>query len=226
MPSISKQADGLYVGERRLGPLAALYAYPGELRTLGEADGVIRVKLPENIDYAFAAGEYVVTAESKRPGDLVSSVFNSKLSRQLQAVCALGTLPLLVLRGGVPPFGEPDTKRVLHELVKWQMAGVILLPTPSSDRGVYEQLLYVRRLAEAGPIGLRQMLAGNEPLPSDRRTLLRAIKWIGPTRERALLAAFGTPGAVLAATVEELKDRGVSQSIIKAIQVAKEAKRL
>ena len=222
MQRILQQADGLYVGDRKLGPLAALYAYPGELKTLGVADGVIRIKLPANIDYAYAAGPYVVAAESKRPSDLVSSVFSEKLSRQLRAVCTLGTLPILVLRGGVPPFGEPDMQRVLHALVKWQMAGVILLPTPSSDRGVYDQLLYVRRLAEAGPTDLRQMLAGTEPLPNNRRTILRAIRGIGPTREAALLAAFGTPGGVLAATPAELKERAVSPAIIKAIQVAKE----
>ena len=203
--------DGLYFGEGRLGPSNALYVDQAELPSLGMGEGVVRLRLPERVDWVFVSGGRVVGVEAKRPGDLVSSVRGKRLARQLRTLKEVVDVVCLGLRQGHHDGGYEDD--VLEYLVQAQICGVVLIWVPESDSEVLASLARYRPWFEEGNRGALAALAGSDRGRRKPGTILRAIPGVGPKLERGLLLRFGTPLAVLGAGEEELKGAGVPKGV-------------
>ena len=205
---------GLWYDGRRLGAASGLYADSKELATLGEKHGVKHLAMPQRIDYVFVAGTRVVGCESKRPGDLVTSTHCKRLARQVRELKRQVDVAAVVLRGGLPK----DAPDVLTNLVALQAIGVILIPTGPTDMDVLSALVEaVTILADESRSALVAVAATDKRKP---RSLLEAVKGIGPGREALLHTKFDSPLDVLNATDAELKEAGLTKGVIAKIREA------
>ena len=208
--------DGLYHDARRLGPRHALYVDSGELTTLGREQGVAHLAMPAHIDFVFVAGSRIVGCESKRPDDLVSSTHAKRLARQMRVLLREVNVPALVLRGGLP-FADAET---LENLVWLQALGVMLLPTGARDTDVLEALsTYAPILADGSRSALAAVAGTDKGKP---RSVLGAVKGVGPAREALLRTKFGSTRAVFAASKDELRAAGLSKGLVERIRLAGE----
>ena len=90
--------DLLYNGEY-FGPKTALYIDSNELKKL-KGEGVVRRTMPSRIDMVFVAGDSVIGVESKKPGDLDTSIRAGRLARQMRTLMKEVDVPCLLLRNG------------------------------------------------------------------------------------------------------------------------------
>ena len=155
------RSDGLYFGEGRLGPASALYVDQAELPSLTPSEGVVRLRLPERVDWVFVAGKRVVGVEAKKPRDLVSSVREKRLARQLRTLLEVVDVVCLGLRQGHHDGGGYEDD-VLEYLVQAQICGVVLIWVPESDSEVLASLARYRPWFEEGNRGALAALAGSD----------------------------------------------------------------
>ena len=230
------QGDALYFDDRRLGPTSALYVDKNELRFMTDetkAKGIIRLTLPERIDFLFVAGDKVVGCESKKPMDLVSSYAQGRLSRQLRTIGEVCDHTLLVLRGGADIHylrGLVDMEQTRmknkfnpHSMfvdlfVRYPMLGIQVVGVPDLDDDI-PFWLNLYRMALMHPEQDIRALARTDQRPS-RRYLdekggyLRHIPGVGKVTAAKLYKAFGSTKAALNAPRKKWLDLKFSKKLV------------
>jgi ERCC4-type nuclease len=213
--------DGFYFDSKRLGPREALYVESELFKNFTEEKhGVIHMVMPERVDMAFAAGKWAVTCESKKIGDLESSIKIRRLARQLRTILTMGDVQGLVLRGHWPDMAVLDHQFMLVELVRIQALGIFLLPCPLSDNGALARLYDYRAILSGGSRSALAAIKGSDLVGTRGESLLTSIKGVGPVMEKKLRTKFGTTAQVLQASAKDLKALGVNPKVIKSIRKA------
>ena len=217
------QEKQLCFNEQQLGSASSLFADSKELSHMGEGDGVVHLPMPGRVDIAFVSGTRVVLCESKRPSDLVTSVLNHRLARQVKALTAMSQesgLVAVILRGALPSFNDSNHTAILENLVALQLLGVILLPLPVSDKRAVEALASYREMLTEGSRRALVAVAGTDK-PSSAPSLLQSVKGIGAATEAKLRRTCG-PSAldVLNAGGDTWEKVGVSKLIVKRLSEA------
>lgn len=223
MDRFSVTDDGLYYGTRRLGHRDGLYVDTSELKSLGKKDGVARLVMPHRIDAVFAAGSRVVGAESKRPGDLVTSTRSGRLGRQTTTLLETVDVPVLLMRNW-PNVDDPAIADVVVNLVRLECLGVLLLPCPTDDEGVLAFLREYRTFLADGSRAALAAIAWTDRRrvaePYGQGRFLRNIKGLGTAMKERLYEHFGSTRAVLNATEEELRAAKVPAKVRERIREA------
>lgn len=164
---------------------------------------------------ALPVGDYVlgddVVVERKTHADLVASVRDGRLLRQLGRLRGVAPQLILLLESegptGMDGLGDPQRRGLFIAAVFNAGASIV----PSRGPGDTALLLAaIARRVESGVHGSAERAVGRsrqarkrEVAPSTERVLC-AVQGIGPVRARALLAGFGSLKAVLTACEAEL----------------------
>jgi len=213
------QPDGIYDGARFLGPQGALLCGKGELRALTESDGVVHVKMPQELDWAFAIGNRLVAVEAKRQPDLLQSISTRRLARQLRA-CRDEVGPdgivCLALRGGVPHHFHTN---VMAYLVSLQLLGILLLPLSTDDSEVMGQLGAYKLLMAEDSRAPFQAIAGSDSRKTKQR-MVASVRGVGPAMLQRLYARWPDGILLLRPTDEQLRDCKVPESVLTRIKEA------
>lgn len=203
----------LYFNEVKLGPSNALYADRGELRTLGEEDGVRHLQTPGRIDIIFVAGERVVGAESKKPDDLVTSTLDRRLARQMRMIMRLTDVPALILRGNLPDFNDWGFADVIVNLVRLQCLGVVLLPCPSRDEEARDRLAEYRTFLASGSRSALAAVSGSDNKLKRPGTIVSRVSGLGAGRADALMRL-----AIEKSTDEELAKAVAGKKMVQRLR--------
>ena len=211
-----KGDDLLYDGER-FGPKTALYVDHNELKKL-PSDGVIRRTMPNRIDMVFVAGNSVVGVESKKPGDLSTSIRAGRLARQMRTLINEVDVPCLLLRAGSRWWDKFSDEgfHVWVDLVRLQCLGVYILPGPVQDKDVPTWLGFYRPSLAGGRTPLASIARTDKKAvkPSNKGWFLKNIKGIGGTIATKLHSRFGSTRHALLAKPEEWRELGISQKVV------------
>ena len=208
--------DNLLYDDVYLGPKTALYIDSNELKKL-KGEGIIRLRMPHRIDMVFVAGDSVVGVESKKPGDLDTSVRAGRLSRQMRTLLKEVDVPCLLLRG-VPKTSRfsTDLFHVWVDIVRLQCLGVYILPGPTKDEDVPAWLGEYRPSLAGGRTPLASIARTDKKSakPSNKGWFLKNIKGIGGTIATKLHRHFGSTRNALLAEPKEWRELGIPQRVV------------
>ena len=208
--------EDLYYDDVYLGPKTALYVDNNELKKL-KGKGIIRRTMPHRIDMVFVSGDSVVGVESKKPGDLDTSVRAGRLSRQMRTLLEEVDVPCLLLRG-VPKTSRfsTDLFHVWVDIVRLQCLGVYILPGPTKDEDVPAWLGEYRPSLAGGRTPLASIARTDKKSakPSNKGWFLKNIKGIGGTIATKLHRHFGSTRNALLAKPEEWRELGIPQRVV------------
>ena len=208
--------DLLYNGEY-FGPKTALYIDSNELKKL-KGEGVVRRTMPSRIDMVFVAGDSVIGVESKKPGDLDTSIRAGRLARQMRTLMKEVDVPCLLLRNGSRGWHRfaDDLFHVWVDIVRLQCLGVYILPGPIRDEDVPAWLGRYRSSLAGGRAPLASIARTDKKSakPSNKGWFLKNIKGIGGTIATRLHRHFGSTRNALLAEPEEWRELGISQRVV------------
>ncbi len=173
-------------------------------------------------DYS-VAGQ--VSFERKTADDLGRSIIDGRLFRQMSKLRRLADRPVLLVEGLLPqttPSGVP-WRAVRGALVSVAVIfGVPVLMTECPHESAELIVAAARQLKRSTSLGYAR--PGYRPRGWRRRSLfiLQGLPNVGPARAQALLDAFGSTGAVMAAGLESLASvdgigEVVAASIVRAL---------
>jgi Fanconi anemia group M protein len=155
-------------------------------------------------DYSIAGR---LSFERKTAEDLGRSIIDGRLFRQMSALRRHAQRPVLLVEGLQPlsaPSGVP-WHAVRGALVSVGVAfGVPILSADGPEESAEIMVTAARQLART--TSLAHVRPGYRPKGWRRRALfiLQGLPWVGPGRAAALLDAFGSVAAVMAADTERL----------------------
>lgn len=173
----------------------------GHLR--GHADVRLEFSALPTADYVLSDA---VAVERKEAGDFAASIMDRRLFGQAARMKAEFEHPVLLLEGelsGIRSAIHPDALRgAVSFLVV--LEGITVL----HSSGAEETAALLRTMARHAQEGLGYQVGLREPAPGTPRLyaeyLVEGLPGVGRRRARQLLEHFGTPAAVMRATVEEL----------------------
>ena len=203
----------------------SLIADSKELPSLTEDDGVVHISTPHRIDLLFCADDKVVGVECKKPEDFVKSWQGRRLARQVKTLLQECDIAVVAVKGVISsakPYKPVNWEQLWAEIVGWQIAGVIYIEVPESDKGVLRYIVNLKRmLSSTNPVA--RSLAGTDKRPPRERRpgwLLRRIPAIGPTVSVRLIEHFGSAGKVFSATDRQLRKAGANKRQIEELRKA------
>ncbi len=169
-------------------------------------------------DYSIAGQ---VSFERKTADDLGRSIIDGRLFRQMSKLRRLADRPVLLVEGLLPqttPCGVP-WHAVRGALVSVAVIfGVPVLITDCPHESAEMIVAAGRQLKRSTSLGY--VRPGYRPRGWRRRSLfiLQGLPNVGPARAQALLDAFGSTGAVMAAGFERLASvDGIGESVAASI---------
>ena len=203
----------------------SLVADSKELPSLSEGDGVVHISTPYRIDLLFCAGDKVVGVECKKPEDFINSWQGRRLARQVKTMLSECDIAVIAVKGVLStakPYKPVNWESIWMEIVGWQMAGVVVMEVPESDRGVLRYMASLKIILSAENPAARSLAGTDNRPPKERRPgwLLRRIPSIGPAASQQLMDNLGSPAAVFTATDRKLKASGMSKKQINEIRKA------
>lgn len=186
------------------------------------SDVAMTVATLEFGDYS-VAGQ--VSFERKTADDLGRSIIDGRLFRQMSKLRRLADRPVLLVEGLLPqttPSGVP-WQAVRGALVSVAVIfGVPVLMTECPDESAEMIVAAARQLKRSTSLGYAR--PGYRPRGWRRRSLfiLQGLPNVGPARAQALLDAFGSIEAVMAAGLDKLASvdgigETVAASIVRAL---------
>jgi ERCC4-type nuclease len=206
----------LLYNDVKFGPSDLIYVNNREIKR--DRTGLERVSTPEEIDYLFVAGKYVIGVESKKPNDLLNSWKSRRLARQLNTLRSTCDVAVLMLRGGWPsvdPLNRRTPTSLYIALLHYLQCGIYIVAGPEKDKDLSRFLrLYRSHLKkQRAPL---TALEGTDQIvkTSANVSILRAVRGVGERLERRLLEEYGSPLAALNGTSEEWKKLGANRSVI------------
>lgn len=156
-------------------------------------------------------GDYVcsenVVIERKTATDLIASIMDRRLFAQVANMTGNFETSILLLEGDPYDTRSGIAPTALDGAFSWlvTLSGVTLLPSSGVEHSA-RLIATVARHAQQG-LGYEIALRSAKPkvIEMQRQYLIEGLPGVGPGRAKKLLEHFGSPSAVFAATVEQLK---------------------
>ncbi|NTU82522.1 MAG: hypothetical protein HGA45_24655 [Chloroflexales bacterium] len=159
---------------------------------------------------ALPSGDYVladeVAVERKTAADFVASILDRRLFGQAARLRALFPRAILLIEGDLTAVPHS----IAQEAIRGALAFLVVREgvTVLQVSGVEESAALLRLMARHAQERMGQPVSLREPKPLVEELyaayLVEGLPGVGPRRARQLLAHFGTPAAVMCASVEEL----------------------
>jgi len=179
--------------EEASGVIAALRALPGvELEVAALPVG----------DFDLGTGFLI---ERKSAADFIGSIIDRRLFEQVKKLKEHAAQAALVLEGDIYAQRRIHANALIGAISYLvALEGIAVVPT-SSQPGTAQMIATMARHHQQG-LGYTISDRGMKPktLSQRQRYLMEGLPGLGPERITALLAHFGSPGSVFAASVEEL----------------------